>query len=84
MPAFQQEMELLEQHRKIHEGLDELKEYVVGCRLGRRELRLREMKEVLDVFGGTLMQHLDEEVRNLGAENMRKYWSVEEMGRMPL
>ena len=39
---------------------------------------------VLDSFGGVLWQHLDEEVEQLGAENMRRFWTLEEMGRMPM
>ena len=84
MPAFKQEMELLDQHKQIHKGIDELGQYVEECRRGEKELRLAEMKGVLDGFGGVLAEHLDEEVGNLGAEHMRKYWSVDEMKRMPM
>lgn len=84
MPVFQKKKELLEQHRQIHEGLEKLEDYVEECRKGERELVLREMKGVLDGFGDTLWKHLDEEVKQLGAENMRRYWSVEEMKRMPM
>ncbi|KAF1943038.1 hypothetical protein EJ02DRAFT_344105 [Clathrospora elynae] len=84
MPAFRKELELLSQHRQIHVGLDKLEKYLEECWSGERELRLSEMKEVLDGFGEVLWQHLDDEVRQLGAENMRKYWTVEEMRRMPM
>jgi hypothetical protein len=30
-----------------------------------------------------LWEHLDEEVKTLGADNMRRYWSLDEMKRMP-
>ena len=42
------------------------------------------MKKILDSFGAVLWQHLDDEVKELGAENMRKYWTLEEMRRMPM
>ena len=84
MPSFKKEMELLDQHKQIHKGIAELEKYVKDCRTGTRELRMEEMKAVLDKFGPVLEQHLDEEVRNLGAENMKKYWTVEEMRRMPM
>ena len=84
MPVFKQEMELLEQHQQIHKGVAELEKYVRACRVGERELRLEEMKVVLDGFREVLWQHLDEEVENLGAENMRKYWTVQEMQKMPM
>ena len=84
MPAFRKELELLSQHKQIHKGLDQLEDYVDGCRSGERELRLSELKKIMDGFGEVLWQHLDDEVKQLGAENMRKYWTVEEIRRMPM
>jgi hypothetical protein len=84
MPAFQKELELLTQHKQIHQGLDKLEKYLEECSSGERELRLTEMKEVLESFGEILWQHLDDEVEQLKAENMRKYWSLEEMRRIPM
>lgn len=84
MPAFRKELELLTQHKQIHKGADKLEEYVEACRSGERELRLSELKEILDSFGTVLWQHLDDEVKQLGAENMRKYWTLEEMKRLPM
>jgi len=84
MPAFQKELELLSQHKEIHKGLDKFEEYLQGCRLGEKELRLSEMKTLMDAFGDVLWKHLDQEVKELGAENMRKYWTLEEMRRMPM
>ncbi|KAF2649226.1 hypothetical protein K491DRAFT_698277 [Lophiostoma macrostomum CBS 122681] len=84
MPAFRKELELLTQHKQIHAGLDELSDYVRDCRTGEKELRLSELKGILDTFGTVLWQHLDDEVKQLGAENMRKYWTIEEMRRMPM
>ena len=45
---------------------------------------MEEMKEIMDSFGEVLWQHLDDEVEQLGAENMRKYWTINEMRRMPM
>ncbi|KAG9202966.1 hypothetical protein G6514_003747 [Epicoccum nigrum] len=84
MPAFKKELELLTQHKQIHKGLDKLTKYLEECSTGERELRLPELKEILDGFGKVLWQHLDDEVKELGAENMRKYWSKEEVMRMPM
>ncbi|KAF1966143.1 hypothetical protein BU23DRAFT_560471 [Bimuria novae-zelandiae CBS 107.79] len=84
MPSFKQEMELLEQHRGIHEGLEKLEEYIAECRSGDKELQMKEMKRIMDGFGKVLWAHLDDEVKQLGAENMRKYWTLEEMRRMPM
>lgn len=84
MPAFKKELELLTQHKQIHNGLDKFEEYIKKCRTGETELRLEEMKEIMNTFGTVLWQHLDDEVKELRAENMRKYWTVDEMRRMPM
>lgn len=84
MPAFKNELELKGQHKEIHKGLDKLESYLAACRSGEKDFRLSELKEILDSFGKVLWQHLDDEVGQLGAENMRKYWTQEEMRRMPM
>lgn len=83
MPAFQQELELLTQHKQIHAGLEKFESYLEDCSSGKRELRLAELKELMDSFGEVLFAHLADEVEQLGAENMRKYWSIEEAQNMP-
>ena len=84
MPAFRAELDLLSQHRQIHNGLDKFEAYLEACREGERELRWEELSEVMNGFGEVLWKHLDEEVRELGAENMRRFWSLEEMRVMPM
>jgi hemerythrin-like domain-containing protein len=84
MPAFKKELELLTQHKEIHNGLDEFERYIKECRSGERELRFGELREVMDGFGKVLWEHLDDEVRELRAENMRLFWSPEEMKRLPM
>ncbi|CAG8958627.1 hypothetical protein HYFRA_00009944 [Hymenoscyphus fraxineus] len=83
MIQFQDTATLLQQHREIHKGMDGLEQYIREVRSGERELVLKEMEERLQ-WGEVLWKHLDEEVKTLGAENMRKYWTVEEMRRMPM
>lgn len=84
MPAFKKELELLTQHKQIHKGMDVMGKYLDECCDGERELRMRELKEIMDGFGTVLWQHLDDEVKELGAENMRKYWTIAEMRRLPM
>lgn len=87
MPEFQAgrpRAELLRQHEEIHEGMDLFEEYLRGCQSGVHELSLRVLKEKMDSWGEVLWKHLDQEVETLGAENMRRYWTVEEMRRMPM
>lgn len=84
MACFKPDHELLTQHKGIHEGLDKFEAYIKDCKSGERELRLEEMKQVMDGFGKVLWEHMDDEVKALRAENMRLYWSKEEMARLPM
>ncbi|KAF7904115.1 hypothetical protein EAF00_001449 [Botryotinia globosa] len=87
MPEFangKNAAELLRQHREIHKGMDVMQEYLEKCRDGETELSLRVLGEKMDGFGEVLWKHLDQEVETLGAENMRRYWSKEEMRRLPM
>jgi len=87
MPEFKagkSAAELLRQHQEIHHGMDVFQEYLEKCRSGETELELRVLKERMDSWGDVLWKHLDQEVKTLGAENMRKYWTKEEMRRMPM
>lgn len=85
MPAFKGDLELLlNQHKDIHAGLGKLEEFLERCESEERELRLDELKGIMDGFGGVLWKHMDDEVRELGAENMRKYWTLDEMHTMPM
>ncbi|APA08200.1 hypothetical protein sscle_03g029700 [Sclerotinia sclerotiorum 1980 UF-70] len=86
MPEFRagkNAAELLRQHGEIHAGMDIMQTYLEKCRDGETELNLRVLGEKMDGFGEVLWKHLDQEVETLGAENMRRYWSKEEMRRMP-
>jgi len=82
MPGFKDDEILIGQHEQIHEGLEALEAYLRACQSGEKELRMEELKGVMDGFGKVLWEHLDEEVRMLGAENVRKYWSLDEVRRM--
>ncbi|KAL2004808.1 hypothetical protein VTN00DRAFT_3081 [Thermoascus crustaceus] len=90
MPEFRPgNSSLLAQHEQIHEGMDRMEAYLRRCLRGKigeedQELRLEEVKRLMDGFGEVLWRHLDEEVRTLGAENMRRYWTLEEMRRLPI
>lgn len=84
MPEFRKELDLLQQHKKIHAGLAELERYLEDCRMGDVELDRAEVKRLMDAFGDVLWKHLDEEVETLGARNMRRYWTVREMPGLPM
>ncbi|KAK5653158.1 hypothetical protein OQA88_9257 [Cercophora sp. LCS_1] len=76
--------ELLKQHEKIHEGMDLLEDYLRACKNKEVEFELGVLKEKMDSWGEVLMKHLDEEVETLGAENMRKYYTLEEVRAIPI
>lgn len=84
MPEFRKELDLLKQHKQIHAGLEKLEAYLEKCRSGEEDLRREEVRSLMDAFGKVLWQHLDEEVQTLRAENMRQYWSVDEMRKLPM
>jgi len=77
-----QAAELLQQHKLIHAGMDVFEDYLRRCRNRETELELGVLKEKMDTWGDVLWKHLDQEVKTLGAENMRQYWTLEEMRRL--
>lgn len=74
--------ELLRQHIEIHKGMDGLRDYLRKCLSGETELQMSVLKAQLDTWGAVLWTHLDQEVRTLGADNMRRYWTLDEMRRL--
>ncbi|KAE9975380.1 hypothetical protein EG328_003219 [Venturia inaequalis] len=84
MPVFRHNLQMRSQHKEIHVGLVKLQEYLEEVRSGEKELNLKELKVIMDSFGKVLWEHLNDEVEQLGAENMRTFWSVDEMRRMPM
>ncbi|KAI1338214.1 hypothetical protein F5Y15DRAFT_135480 [Xylariaceae sp. FL0016] len=76
--------ELLRQHKEIHKGMEGLEEYLTKCRTGETALEMSVLKEQMDTWGTVLWTHLDQEVATLGAENMRKYWTIDEIRRIPM
>ncbi|ATY65213.1 hypothetical protein A9K55_004743 [Cordyceps militaris] len=83
MPAFDARRgDLVRQHKAIHAGLDGLQAYLKGVRRGDEVLEAGALKERMEAWGTVLWTHLDDEVRTLGAENMAKYWTKEEIMKM--
>ena len=79
MPMFRDQAHLKGQHTEIHKGLDEMQLYLEQCSSGERELRLAELGSIMNGFGKVLWTHLDDEVNQLKADNMRKFWTKPEM-----
>ncbi|CAG9941990.1 unnamed protein product [Clonostachys rosea f. rosea IK726] len=64
------------EHLTMHHGIEERHFFPMLAR--------RMPEEKMETWGDVLWAHLDDEVKTLGAENMRKYWTLEEMRRMPM
>ena len=100
MPEFSPSGGLVEQHEVIHDGLVRIKSYLRGCEKfldeemddeggrGGEGLDKGKFKRFLEGENGdferVLWSHLDEEVDFLRAENMRRFWGVEEVRRLPM
>ncbi|KAH6603481.1 hypothetical protein Trco_008256 [Trichoderma cornu-damae] len=85
MPEFDPEKgDMVRQHAQIHEGLSRFEEYLRQCKSGEKDFEMSVLKDRMESWGGVLWAHLDDEVRSLGAENMRKYWTLQEIGRLDM
>lgn len=76
--------DLLKQHHEIHKGMDVFSEYLKACKNRETELDLAVLKDKMDSWGDVLFRHLDDEVRELEADNMRKYWTLDEIKAIPI
>lgn len=84
MPAFREELELLAQHNQIHEGIERLEAFTGEVKESRRDFRFMDLQLLLDSFGKVLWSHLDDEVDQLRPENMKKFWTLDEVKLLPL
>ncbi|KAI5889528.1 uncharacterized protein SCHCODRAFT_02751065 [Schizophyllum commune H4-8] len=66
-------------HELIHKGLDDLNKLVAKWARDNSSYNGAEMRACLDSFREGLMKHLDDEVRDLKGENLKKYWRFEEL-----
>ncbi|KAH7098897.1 hypothetical protein BKA62DRAFT_744308 [Auriculariales sp. MPI-PUGE-AT-0066] len=79
MVEFKQDEKHRESHKGIHDGIDKLGELVLRWRTEPSAYSPTELRGCLDSFRDVLFRHLDEEVNDLKASNMRKYWTLDEM-----
>ncbi|KAI9371153.1 hypothetical protein BJX61DRAFT_543950 [Aspergillus egyptiacus] len=89
MPEFQtgrgkNAAELLRQHRQIHAGLEGFQAYLEKCLQGEEDLSMEVLRGKMEGWREVLWNHLDQEVKTLGAENMRRYWKKEEIASIPM
>jgi len=64
--------------------MDGFEEYLEACKTGEKDFKMSVMREKMDSWGTVLWEHLDLEVKTLGADNMRRYWTLEELRQFPM
>ncbi|KAK4057238.1 hypothetical protein OIO90_001733 [Microbotryomycetes sp. JL221] len=69
-----------EEHKAIHEGKALS---LFGCK-SPEQFSADEMRRILTSWGPVLFYHLDAEVESLKPDNLRKYWTLEEVRRLPM
>ncbi|EKM60436.1 uncharacterized protein PHACADRAFT_189570 [Phanerochaete carnosa HHB-10118-sp] len=82
MPTFKDDEQHIKSHHGIHEGLDKLGAFIEKWLAEPATYSPEEMKACLDGWREVLFRHLDEEVEDLRGENMKKYWTLEEVDRI--
>ncbi|EDR08837.1 uncharacterized protein LACBIDRAFT_249253, partial [Laccaria bicolor S238N-H82] len=86
MPQFAKDKDgaHLSSHKGIHDGLEKLSSLLAKWRKSPSTYSPSEMRNCLDGFREVLFRHLDEEVSNLRGENLKKYFTLEEVERFPV
>jgi len=72
-------------HRGIHDGLEKYSAYLNAAKRDPDSYDGNELRKIMESFHDVLFNHLDEEVRDLGAESVRKAgFTLQELNRFPL
>ncbi|KAL4919052.1 hypothetical protein BDW62DRAFT_179823 [Aspergillus aurantiobrunneus] len=84
IPEFRPSGSFAAQHEAIHDALVRLRGYLGRCERGEEGgLDRGKVRRLMESFECVLWEHLDREVEVLGAENMRRFWSLDEVRRFP-
>ncbi|CAL1706906.1 unnamed protein product [Somion occarium] len=84
MSSFSNDEVHIKSHHAIHEGLNKLGEIIHKWKADPSTYSPQEMRDCLDSWREVLFKHLDEEVEDLSGDNMKKYWTLEEMDLLPM
>ncbi|WVQ68205.1 uncharacterized protein L199_006412 [Kwoniella botswanensis] len=77
--------EHLKKHKGIHDGLEKYDAFLRNSLENQSEYNPTKLREIMDGFKEVLFTHLDEEVKDLGAESMKKAgWTLDEIRRIPM
>ncbi|GAA5903940.1 hemerythrin domain-containing protein [Sporobolomyces salmoneus] len=82
MPHFQ--LEHQEEHDAIHKGMHDLEELTKKYKKNPTSYSPEELKTNLKSWGPLLFWHLDAEVESLKADVLRRYYTLEEVKRLPM
>ncbi|ORY87458.1 hypothetical protein BCR35DRAFT_289530 [Leucosporidium creatinivorum] len=86
MPEFNHKSSAvhLEEHKAIHEGMDRYSAYLSKCKSSPSSFDAEEFRKILQSWGPILFYHLDAEVKTLHHDNLRRYYTIEEVRRLPM
>ncbi|GAA5947477.1 hypothetical protein JCM3765_001695 [Sporobolomyces pararoseus] len=82
MPHFK--LEHQEEHDAIHAGMHALEELSKKFKRDPSSYSPQELRENLKSWGPLLFWHLDAEVESLKADVLRRYYTLEEVKRLPM
>ncbi|KAK1927009.1 hypothetical protein DB88DRAFT_476362 [Papiliotrema laurentii] len=75
----------LQAHKAIHDGLDKYEAFLKASLANPNNYSAATLRGIMDGFKDVLFRHLDEEVRDLGAESMKAAgWTLAELKRIPM
>ncbi|KAG8706964.1 hypothetical protein FRC08_000771 [Ceratobasidium sp. 394] len=84
MPSFANNERHKNAHKVIHKGLDKLQGLASSWKEDPTTFSPAALRTCMDEFRKPLFTHLEEEVRDLSAENVKKYYTLEELDRLPM
>ncbi|KAK4048242.1 hypothetical protein OIV83_004947 [Microbotryomycetes sp. JL201] len=73
-----------DEHKEIHAGMDRTEAYIKRVEKSPSLFSASEMRDILSSWGFVLFHHLDAEVASLKADNLRRYWTLDEVRRLPM
>ncbi|BGP54064.1 hypothetical protein JCM8202v2_001636 [Rhodotorula sphaerocarpa] len=82
MPQFRDDHQ--EEHDAIHKGMDDLQRLIGKYRSEPSAYAPEEFRGNLSSWGPLLFYHLDAEVETLKPDILRRYWTLEEVRRLPM
>ncbi|POY74406.1 hypothetical protein BMF94_2600 [Rhodotorula taiwanensis] len=82
MPQFRDDHQ--EEHDVIHKGMDELQALIAKYRSDPSSYSPDDFRRNLASWGPLLFYHLDAEVETLKPDILRRYWTLDEVRRLPM